>query len=157
MKREQAVRINDHLLDACRALDQARMGIAALGKAERIKLGDWLEEVVAALEDELLQPIYDQYPDLEPPRSDREPLRYICELTWDEVQLPTSMTEKQLDEIIFSVMKPTWRKTAMAVTYVLDRCKELGLPIEGEVIGARLKVLRIPIASKASGISDHVP
>jgi hypothetical protein len=34
MKREQAVRINDHLLDACRALDQARMGIAALGKAE---------------------------------------------------------------------------------------------------------------------------
>ncbi|MDF0584470.1 hypothetical protein [Bradyrhizobium yuanmingense] len=53
MKREQAVRINDHLLDAYRALDEARMGIAALGKAERIELGDWLEEVVTALEDEL--------------------------------------------------------------------------------------------------------
>ncbi|MBH5401617.1 hypothetical protein HZZ13_28075 [Bradyrhizobium sp. CNPSo 4010] len=141
MKREQAVRINDHLLDAYRALDQTRMSIAALGKAERIELGDWLEEIVVALEEELLQPIYDQYPDLEPPKSDREPLRYICELTWDEVQLPASMTEAQLDEIIFSVMRPTWRKTAMMVTYVLDRCKELGLQIEGEVIAARLKVL----------------
>ncbi|MDA9545967.1 hypothetical protein ACM43_16380 [Bradyrhizobium sp. CCBAU 45321] len=152
MKREQAVRINDHLLDAYRALDQARMGIAALGKAERIGFGDWLEEVVAALEDELLQPIYDQYPDLEPPKSDREPLRYICELTWDEVQLPASMTEKQLDEIIFSVMKPTWRKTAMMVTYVLDRCKELGLQIEGEVIAARLKVLSD--SDRIEGIGD---
>ena len=141
MKRDYAVRINDHLLDAWRALDQARMAIAGLGKAERIELGDWLEEVVAAVEDELLQPIYDQYPDLEPPKSDREPLEYICELTWNDVQLPASLTESQLDEIIFSVMKPTWRKTAMMVTYVLDRCKELGLQIEGEVIAARLKML----------------
>ncbi|WP_448040388.1 hypothetical protein [Bradyrhizobium liaoningense] len=152
MKREQAVRINDHLLDAYRALDKARMSIAALGKAERIELGDWLEEVVVALEDELLQPIYDQYPDLEPPKSDREPLEYICELTWDEVQLPESMTEKQLDEIVFSIMKPTWRKTAMMVTYVLDRCKELGLQIEGEVIAARLKVLSD--SDRIEGIGD---
>ncbi|UWU68992.1 DUF3658 domain-containing protein [Bradyrhizobium sp. NC92] len=152
MKREQAVRINDHLLDAYRALDEARMAIAALGKAERIELEDWLEEVVVALEDELLQPIYDQYPDLEPPKSDREPLRYICELTWDEVQLPASVTEKQLDEIIFSVMEPTWRKTAMMVSYVLDRCKELGLPIEGEVIAARLKVLSD--SGRIEGIGD---
>jgi hypothetical protein len=141
MKREQAIRINDHLLDAYKAFDEARMAIAALGKAERIELGEWLEEVVAALEDELLQPIYDQYPDLEPPKSDREPMRYICELTWDEVQLPPGVTEQQLDEIIFSVMKPTWRKTSMMVTYAMDRCKELGLAIDGEVIGARLKVL----------------
>ena len=141
MKLEQAVRINDHLLDAYKALDQARMAIAGLAKAERIELGDWLDEVVAALEDELLQPIYDQYPDLEPPKSDREPLRYVCELTWDEVQLPPGMTEQQFDEIIFSVMKPTWRKTAMMVSYVMDRCKELGLPIEDKAIAARLKVL----------------
>ena len=61
MKREQAIRINDHLLDACKAFDKARMAIAGLAKAERIELEDWLDEVVAALEDELLQPIYDQY------------------------------------------------------------------------------------------------
>ncbi|MBR1091486.1 hypothetical protein JQ621_28850 [Bradyrhizobium manausense] len=67
MKHEQAVRINHHLLAAYKALDQARMAIAGLAKAERIELGDWLDEVVGVLEDELLQPIYDQYPDLEPP------------------------------------------------------------------------------------------
>lgn len=141
MKLEQAVRISHHLLAAYKALDQARMAIAGLAKAERIELGDWLDEVVAALEDELLQPIYDQYPDLEPPKSDREQLEYICELTWDEVQLPPSVTEQQFDEIILSVMKPTWRKTAMMVYLVMDRCKELGLPIEDKVIAARLKVL----------------
>ena len=100
MNHEQAVRINDHLLADYKALDQARMAIAGLAKAERIELGDWLDEVVGALEDELLQPIYDQHPDLEPSKSDREPLRYLSELTWDEVQLPPGITEQQFDEII---------------------------------------------------------
>ncbi|MBR1176487.1 hypothetical protein JQ617_21210 [Bradyrhizobium sp. KB893862 SZCCT0404] len=141
MRREQAVRINDRLLDACAALDRARVAIADLGKAERIELDDRLEEVLGTLEDELLQPIYDQHPDLKPPRPDRESNSDVCELTWDEVQLPPGVTEQQFDEIIFSVMKPTWRKTAMMVIYVMDRCKELGLAIEGQVIAARLKVL----------------
>ena len=88
MRLEQAVRINDHLLDAGAAMEKARMAIAGLGKAERIELGDWLDAVIGVLEDKLLQPIYDQHPDLEPPKSDREPYEYICELTWDEVQLP---------------------------------------------------------------------
>ncbi len=141
MKLEQAVRINHHLLEAYASLDRARMAIAGLGKAERIELEDWLDAVVAALEDELLQPAYDQYPDLAPPKSDREPLTYVCELTWDEVQLPPSVTEQQFDEIILSVMKPNWRKTVMMISLVLDRCKELGLPIEDKMIAARLKVL----------------
>ena len=40
MQREQAIRINDHLLDACKALDKARMAIAGLAKAERIEFED---------------------------------------------------------------------------------------------------------------------
>jgi len=152
MKLEQAVRINDHLLDAYKALDQVRMAIAGLAKAERIELGHGLDEVVAALEDELLQPIYDQYPDLEPPKSDREQFEYDCELTWDEVRLPPSVTEQQLDEIILSAMKPTWRKTAMMISIVMDRCKERGLPIEDKVIAARLKVLSD--SDRIEGIGD---
>jgi hypothetical protein len=66
MRLEQAVRINHHLQDAYAALDRARMAIADLGKAERIKLEDSFYGIVGALEDELLQPIYAQYPDLEP-------------------------------------------------------------------------------------------
>lgn len=128
------------------------MAIAGLGKAERIELEDCLYSVVAALEDELLQPIYDQYPDLEPPKSDRQPYIYTCELTWDEVRLPPSVTEQQFDEIILSVMKPTWRKTAMMVSLVMKRCEELGLPIEDKMIAARLKVLSD--SDRIEGIGD---
>jgi hypothetical protein len=84
MKREQAVRINDHLLDACDALDQARM--------------------------------------------------------------------ERFDEIIFSAMKATWRKTVMMVGLVMDRCKELELPISYEMIAARLKVLAD--TDRIEGIGD---
>ncbi len=117
------------------------MAIAGLAKAERIKLGDSLYDILDALEDELLQPIYDQYLDLEPPKSDREAYEYICELTWDEVQLPPGVSEQQLDEIIFSVLKSTWRKTSMMATCGMERCEELGLPIDDKMIAARLKVL----------------
>jgi hypothetical protein len=152
MKLEQAVRINHHLLDARSALDRARMAIAGLGKAERIKLEDWLDSVVGALEDELLQPIYKQYPDLEPPRPDCEPPTISSELTWDDVRLPPSVTEERFDEIIFSAMKPTWRKTAMMVSLVMDRCKELELPVSYEMIAARLKVLAD--TDRIEGIGD---
>lgn len=152
MKLEQAVRINHHLLNACAALDQARMAIAGLGKVERIKLEDWLDGVVGALEDELLQPIYEQYPDLKPAKPDWEPPTIDSELTWDDVRLPPSVTEEQFDEIIFSAMKPTWRKTAMMVGLVMDRCKELELQISYEMIAARLKVLAD--TDRIEGIGD---
>ena len=152
MKREQADRINHHLLDACAALDRVRMAIADLGKAERIKLEDSFYGILGTLEDELLQPVYAQYPDLEPPKSDREPHTYFCELTWDEVQLPPGLTERRLDEIIFSVMKPTWRKTAAIATRAMERCEELGLPIDDKMIAARLKVLSD--SDRIEGIGD---
>ncbi len=128
------------------------MAIAGLGKAERILLGDSFYGILDAVEDELLQPIYEQYPDLEPSKSDREPYEYICELTWDEVHLPPGVTEQQLDEIIFSVMKSTWRKTAMIATHAMNRCQELGLPIDDKMIAARLKVLSD--SDRIEGIGD---
>ncbi|HEX9212460.1 MAG TPA: hypothetical protein VF901_18315 [Bradyrhizobium sp.] len=141
MKREQAVRINDHLLDACEALDQARMAIAALGKAERIELGDWLDAIVGALEDKLLVPIYEQHPDLDPPVADGEPPTVTSELTWADVQLPPSVTEQQLDEIIFSLLTVRWQKTAAIAVLAEMQFKKTGLPIIDEVIAARLKML----------------
>src|SRR6478735_2555193 len=108
MNREQAEQINDHLLDAGAALEKAGRAIAGLGKAERLKFDEWLDAIIGVMEDELLQPIYDQHPDLEPPKSDQNSVSYICDLTWDEVRLPPSVTEQQLDEIIFSAMTATW-------------------------------------------------
>jgi hypothetical protein len=68
------------------------------------------------------------------------------------VRLPPSVTEERFDEIIFSAMKPTWRKTAMMVSLVMDRCKELELPVSYEMIAARLKVLAD--TDRIEGIGD---
>ena len=70
MKREQAVRIQKHVLDADAALDRARMAIADLKKEERLALDGLLQEAVETLHLELLEEIYAQYPDLEPPAPD---------------------------------------------------------------------------------------
>lgn len=67
MKREQGVRIQKHVLDADAALDQARAAIAGLKKEERLALDGMLQEAVETLHLELLEEIYAQFPDLEPP------------------------------------------------------------------------------------------
>jgi hypothetical protein len=67
MNREQAVRIQKHVLDADAALDHARTAIAGLGKEERLALDGLLQEAVETLHLDLLEQIYAQYPDLEPP------------------------------------------------------------------------------------------
>ena len=70
MNREQAVRIQKYILDADVALDHARIAIADLGKEERLTLDGLLREAVETLHLDLLEQIYAQYPDLEPPSPD---------------------------------------------------------------------------------------
>ena len=152
MKREQAVRINDHLLDSYKAMDQARMAIAGLGKEERLKFDDLLLEVVADLQEKLLLPIYEQYPDLEPPVIDEDIAPIDSELRWDQVRLPPSVTESDLDGIIFSALKPLWQKTAKIVTVVVKRCEEVNIPITYEEIAARLQVLSD--SDRIEGVGD---
>ena len=62
-------------------------------------------------------------------------------LTWDQISLPPSVTEADLDDIIFSVLKPQWQKTAKVVGSAMERCQEGALPIGDEAIAARLQVL----------------
>ena len=141
MKRGQAVRIHKHLIDALVALDDAPMAIAGLGKEERLRFDGLYWEVVAALQDKLLEPIHGQFPDLEPPVIDEEIDTIDSELRWDQVRLPPSVTESDLDGIIFSVLKPLWQKTAKIVTVAVKRCEEVNIPISYEEITARLQVL----------------
>jgi hypothetical protein len=152
MRREQAVRINDHLLDALEALEKAEMAIADLAQQERLRFDDLLDEILLDLHEKLLVPIYEQHPDLEPPEADENPFRLGSDLVWDEVRLPPSVTEDQLDEIIFQLLKPRWQKTAMLVIRAIERCRELGLPIDDEVIAARLKLLSD--SDRIEGIGD---
>ena len=62
------------------------------------------------------------------------------------------MTEVQLDEIIFSLLSPRWRKTAAIAFLAAEHCEKVGLPITGEVIAARLKVLSD--TDRIEGIGD---
>ncbi|WGR94771.1 hypothetical protein MTX20_11665 [Bradyrhizobium sp. ISRA435] len=39
------------------------------------------------------------------------------------MNLPSTVTEGQLDEIIFSLLKPRWQKTAAILIYAEKRCK----------------------------------
>ncbi|WKA28927.1 DUF3658 domain-containing protein [Bradyrhizobium roseum] len=152
MKREQAVRIQKHVLDADAALDRARTAIADLGKKERLALDGLLQEAVETLHLELLEEIYAQYPDLEPTPMEEEVPAISSTLTWDQVRLPPSVTEADLDSIILSSLKPQWQKTAMVVFRAMDRCEERGLPIGDEAIAARLQVLAA--SDRIEGIGD---
>jgi hypothetical protein len=69
-----------------------------------------------------------------------EPPVISSTLRWQDVSLPASVTEADLDRIIFSVMPSRQRKTAAVMTKVLERCEALGLPIDADIVGARLRV-----------------
>jgi Protein of unknown function len=141
MTRDEAETIQQHLLDADSAMNRARRAIAGLGKEDRVRFDGLLAEVVDALQSDVLAAIYDQHPDLEPPVEEEEEPCINSELRWDQVRLPTSISEADIDAIIVSVMKPHWRKVAMVVVMALDRCRELGLQISGEALAARIQVL----------------
>ncbi|WP_407149701.1 hypothetical protein [Bradyrhizobium sp. ORS 86] len=141
MKREYAERIGGHLLDAVEAMYKAEMAIAGLGKQERIRYDDLLQEVLSDLEGKLLLPICEQYPDLLPPEEEEKPPLLCSELTWSEVKLPSGVTEDRLDDVIISLLKSRWRKVAAFVTDAEKRFKELGWTISHEATAARLQVL----------------
>ncbi|OKO76075.1 hypothetical protein [Bradyrhizobium sp. NAS96.2] len=141
MNREYAERICLQVFDALDAMYKAEMAIAGLGKQEQIRFHDSVQEIIADLEDKLLVPICEQYPDLLPPTEERSPRILCSELTWSEVTLPPSVTEGQLDEVIMSLLKPRWRKLLRFVTEAEERYKELGWTISYEATAARLKVL----------------
>jgi hypothetical protein len=141
MTRDQAEEVQRHLLDADSAMDRARRAIAGLGKEDRVRFDGLLAGVIAALQSEVLATIYDQHPDLEPPVEEKEEPFINSELRWDQVRLPTSISEADIDAVIFAVMKPRWRKVALVVVTALDRCRKLGLQVSDEALAARIQVL----------------
>jgi hypothetical protein len=152
MNRERAVRIHKRLMDANIALEYAGRDIAGLGKEERLRLDGSLQDVIAALQEYLLTPIHEQFPDLEPPILDEEIPTIISDLTWDQVRLPPSVTEAEFDAIIFSFLSPYWQKTAMVAALAARKCEQLGLPVGDEEVAARLQILSD--TDRIEGIGD---
>jgi hypothetical protein len=139
MDREQAAKIHEHLLEAARAISRANDVLFDFDKETRKTFAEYIGYINSDLHFEMLPIIYDQFPDLKPVRDE---IPEICStLLWENVRLPPPVTEADVDGIIFSVLKPQWRKTAMILGLALEKCKELGWPIEDEVFAARLEVL----------------
>src|SRR5882724_10274094 len=139
MDRDQAAKIQEHLLEAARALDRADEAVFDLDKEARRTFAKPLSNVVRDLHVELLGLIYDRFPDLRPPSNEIPTISST--LVWEDVRLPPSVTEADIDGIIFANLKPQWRKTALIVGNAWTQCDGLSWPIESEVLGARIQAL----------------
>ncbi len=70
-----------------------------------------------------------------------EPPIISSKLRWKDISLPASVSEADLDRIIFSVMTSRLQKTALVIFKTLEQCEQLRLPIDADIVGARLAAL----------------
>jgi hypothetical protein len=133
---DQAADILDYLLQAAHALDEARAAADQLSDKDAAAIS----ELASKLNSELLQEMFKRFPNLLP---FNEFPAISSTLRWKEVSLPVSISEADLDQIIFAAMTSQFRKTAMVISKALKRCEELGLPINGEILGALAEADRI--------------
>jgi Protein of unknown function len=139
MDRTQAAEIKRHMLNAADAIDRASQIIFALNKEDQAVLAAPLGEIVSALHFQLLQAVYIRYPDLRPPVAERPAISTLRR--WEDIALPESVSETDLDSAIFSALSSRWQKTAMVIGNALKHCKTLALPIDAEVLGVRIQAL----------------
>jgi hypothetical protein len=140
MDRTKAVEIRAHLLRAARAINRAEAIISSLDADDRKSLFDPLWNVVQPLHFQLLQAIYKQHPDLQPPAKGR---RFVdTKRRWKEVVLPESVSENDLDAIIFSVVKTQWLKVARVISDAMKAIEARNLPVDADeiiqAVGARV-------------------
>jgi uncharacterized protein DUF3658 len=88
---------------------------------------------------QLLRVVYGRYPDLRPP-SDEEPA-IDSDPRWENVVLPASVPEADLDQLILSALELNWRKTARIIGDLVIRCQTLAWPINAEMLAARIQAL----------------
>ena len=140
MDREQATAIHKHLRDANDAIDRATGVAIDLDRKDREMFAVLLRGFYLEC-DEILEGIYVAYPDRRPrPISDEIP-EMDSPLRWADVILPASVSEADLDRIIFSKLGKWLRKTARIVGDVVTECQRLSWPITPEIVGARIEEL----------------
>ena len=129
MNREQAEDILEYLLEAAFELDEAKA--AANVFADQDKYAAALSALIIKLNSELLQAIYARFRDLIPFEEFPE---ISSSLRWDQVQLPPSVSEAQVDQIILSVIAPQWHKMARIIWDAVKRSEELALGVQGRSV-----------------------
>jgi hypothetical protein len=140
MDREQATAIHKHLRDAYDAVGCATGVAAHLERKDRELFAVLLRGFYLEC-DEILERIYASYPDLRPRSQSEEIPEIDSPLRWADVILPASVSEADLDRIIFSKLGKWLRKTARIVGDVVVECERLAWPITPEIVGARIEEL----------------
>jgi Protein of unknown function len=138
MDKQQAVEIQEYLLEAATAIDLASAIACRLSREERETIAVPLLEIYSALHLKLLGMLYDQHPELA--LLGELPV-VTTMLRWDDVVLPPTVSETEIDEVVFSVVTPRWQKIAMIVGKAAERDRTLALAINAETFGARVVAL----------------
>jgi hypothetical protein len=131
--------IEEYLLEAATAIDLASSIACRLSREEREAIAVPLVDLYSALHFELLGAVYDQHPELAPP--DVELPVVSSMLRRDDVVLPPTVSEADIDAILFSVLTDQLQKIAMIVGKAAERSEALGLPTSSEIFGARVVAL----------------
>ena len=136
MDEDQTADILDYLLQAAHALDEARAAADQL--ADQDKDAAAISELAIKLNSELLEAIFKRFPNL---LSFDEFPAISSTLRWDQVRLPPSASEAQVDQIIFSVVAPRWHKMARIIWDAVKQGQELTPGVTDEMFAARIQVL----------------
>ena len=136
MDEDQAAEIFDYLLQAARELDEARAAADQL--ADHDKDAAEISELAIKLNSELIEALFQRFPDLLP---FSEFPAINSSLRWDQVRLPSSVSEAQVDQIILSVIVPRWHKMARIIWDAVKRGEELALRVTDEMFAARIQAL----------------
>src|SRR5262245_53649645 len=139
MDKATAATIQKHALEAAKAIGQIEQIVLNLSRAERERFASYFGDLAFALNFGILKPIYDEHPDLRTGHEEKPEVS--SDLKWQDVELPAGISEAELDRAILSVLKSRWQKTALVITSAYARCKEHYVPIDFEIIGARILVL----------------
>ena len=139
MSKEQALEIQEYALEAAAAINQIERIALELTKEERSRLAEPLGEILMALQFGILREVDERFPNL---RVGREELPKVSSfLRWEDVSLPAGVSEADLDELIFAALTPRWQKTAMVISKARHQCEARAMPIDFEIIGARILAL----------------
>ncbi|MBU6464572.1 MAG: hypothetical protein KGL35_29720 [Bradyrhizobium sp.] len=139
MDKAQASEIEDHLLYVAFTLEEAIAAVSHLPSADQEMLTAPLHKLLDSLHSDVFRLVYEQHPSSEDWPGER--LTIVCDLRWKEVTLPDSISAADLDAVILSKLKPRSLKVAKVITDVGKVFEERGLPIDLDVIGARIRWL----------------
>ena len=139
--RDWAERLVSYLEDAEETLQRALRAASGFPKEERVRFSELLYEAIALLNSDVWKPIYDEYPDLAPEYESFEPPAINSELSWDEVHLEPSRTAKDVDDILFPLLRSYWKKVLLVLYEARDSCNIQGQSFSYEILAARLRYL----------------